>query len=87
MARFISEYRQLETARDNGCGELQLQKSASDVSIGLLIGTPAEVSKLIEEGRVVPDEIKYLVCCELFILHLSLKIKFYLTFFLHGNWY
>lgn len=65
MARFISEYRQLETARDNGCGELQLQKSASDVSIGLLIGTPAEVSKLIEEGRVVPDEIKYLVLDEL----------------------
>lgn len=70
MAKLISNYRQLKNARDNGCGELELQKGASDVSIGLLIGTPDEISDLIEEGSVVPDEIKYLVCSQLFIQHL-----------------
>lgn len=69
MAKYISNYRQLKTPRDNSCGELELQKSASDVSIGLLIGTPDEISELIEEGSVVLDEINYLVCGEIFIRH------------------
>ncbi|XP_022990794.1 DEAD-box ATP-dependent RNA helicase 39-like [Cucurbita maxima] len=65
MAKFISNYKQLKTAKDNGFGKLELQNGASDVSIGLLIGTPNEVSELIEDGSMVSDEIKYLVLDEL----------------------
>ncbi|XP_038886391.1 DEAD-box ATP-dependent RNA helicase 39-like [Benincasa hispida] len=88
MAKFISNYRQLATARDNGCIELELQKSASDISIGLLIGTPGEILKLIEEGSVVPDEINYLVLDELdsmFDLGFGPNIKDILTSVRHCN--
>ncbi|MED6123185.1 hypothetical protein PIB30_046802 [Stylosanthes scabra] len=47
--------------------EAKLAKSSSpdnehsDVSIGLLIGTPSEIIDYIEEGSVVPAEIRYMV--------------------------
>ncbi|MED6132660.1 hypothetical protein PIB30_020993 [Stylosanthes scabra] len=47
--------------------EAKLAKSSSpdnehsDVSIGLLIGTPSEIIEYIEEGSVVPAEIRYMV--------------------------
>ncbi|KAL0557059.1 hypothetical protein IC582_005577 [Cucumis melo] len=88
MAKYISNYRQLKTPRDNSCGELELQKSASDVSIGLLIGTPDEISELIEEGSVVLDEINYLVFDELdsmFDLGFGPNIKKILTSVRHCN--
>ncbi|GMN60560.1 hypothetical protein TIFTF001_029649 [Ficus carica] len=46
---------------ENGQLESNLQEDASDVSIGLLVSTPGDVLQKIEEGSVVPSEIKYLV--------------------------
>jgi len=33
----------------------------SQASIGLMIGTPCEILQYIEEGSIVPSEIRYLV--------------------------
>lgn len=46
---------------ENGQLESTLQEDASAVSIGLLVSTPGDVLQKIEEGSVVPSEIKYLV--------------------------
>ncbi|KAL1359751.1 DEAD-box ATP-dependent RNA helicase 39-like [Arachis hypogaea] len=37
----------------------------SNVSIGLLLGTPSEIIQYIEEGSVVPAEIRYMVLDDL----------------------
>lgn len=41
------------------CASSDNEKSNS--SIGLIIGTPSEILQYIEEGTVVPAELKYLV--------------------------
>ncbi|KAG6671515.1 hypothetical protein I3842_16G007300 [Carya illinoinensis] len=60
MAKFISNYAQLKSTKENGSP----QKNLSNVSIGMIVGTPGEVLQHIEEGIVVLDEIKYLVLDE-----------------------
>ncbi|PON96288.1 DNA helicase, ATP-dependent [Trema orientale] len=57
LAKFVLEHSKSKSAKGNG----RLEEDASDISIGMLISTPDEVIQFIEEGDVVPTEIKYLV--------------------------
>lgn len=57
MAKFILEHSNSKSAMENGSHE----EDASDVSIGMLVSTPDEVLRFIEEGNVVPNEVTYLV--------------------------
>lgn len=56
-AGYITHNAKLKSA--NQCASLDNEKS--NASIGLMIGTPSEILQYIEEGIVVPAELKYLV--------------------------
>lgn len=77
MAKFISNYAQLKSTKENGSP----QKNLSNVSIGMIVGTPGEVLQHIEEGIVVLDEIKYLVS----IADVNLMSKFAKLVFVHKS--
>ncbi|CAJ2666413.1 unnamed protein product [Trifolium pratense] len=59
-ARYIINNAELKSAKN--CAPSDTEKSNS--SIGLMIGTPSEILQYIEEGIVVPAELKYLVLDE-----------------------
>ncbi|XP_030938843.1 DEAD-box ATP-dependent RNA helicase 39-like [Quercus lobata] len=64
VAKFISDSAhaaQLKSEKVNGSN----QKILSNAPIGMIVGTPGEVLQHIDEGNVVPDEIKYLVLDEM----------------------
>ena len=56
-AKYIVQNADLKLAK----GHTSPDNEQSNVSIGLLIGTPFEILQYIEEGSVVPAEIRYLV--------------------------
>lgn len=63
-AKYIIHNVELKSVKDRpspGNGE-------SHASIGLMIGTPCEILEYIEEGSVVPAEIRYLVSIHYHIL-------------------
>ncbi|KAJ7973993.1 Dead box ATP-dependent RNA helicase [Quillaja saponaria] len=57
VAKFMDYNAQLKSSKDSGSPK----KDFSNVPIGLIIGTPSEIVQYMEEGSVVPDEMKYLV--------------------------
>lgn len=59
-AGYIIHNAELKSAKN--CASSDNEKSNS--SIGLIIGTPSEILQYIEEGTVVPAELKYLVMDE-----------------------
>ncbi|XP_028804992.1 DEAD-box ATP-dependent RNA helicase 39 isoform X2 [Neltuma alba] len=58
-AKFIIHHTELKSAK----GDLP-NNEKSDASIGLVIGPPCEILQYIEEGMVIPEEIRYLVLGE-----------------------
>ncbi|KAI9070884.1 hypothetical protein K1719_021800 [Acacia pycnantha] len=55
-AKYIIDQVELESSKDDSPNT-----EKSDVSIGLVIGPPSEILQYIEEGTVIPEEIRYLV--------------------------
>lgn len=61
MVKFLLKPVKLKTTVEDGQLESNVQEDALDASVGLLVTTPGEVLQKIEEGSVVPNEIRYLV--------------------------
>lgn len=59
-ARYIIQNAELKSAKNSASSD----NEKSNSSIGLMIGTPCEILQFIEEGTVVPAELKYLVLDE-----------------------
>ncbi|TKY46099.1 DEAD-box ATP-dependent RNA helicase 39 [Spatholobus suberectus] len=59
-AKYIIHNAELKSAKDGA----SLDNGKSHGSIGLMIGTPCEILQYIEDGSVVPAEIRYLVLDE-----------------------
>ncbi|KAK7380562.1 hypothetical protein VNO78_33076 [Psophocarpus tetragonolobus] len=59
-AKHIIDNAELNSVKDGTSPD----KGQAHASIGLMIGTPCEILQYIEEGSVVPSEIKYLVLDE-----------------------
>lgn len=57
-AKYIIHNAELKSAKDD---DASADNGQSHASIGLIIGTPCEILQYIEEGSVVPAEIRYLV--------------------------
>lgn len=60
-ARFISHHAKLNSTSEYGYGKSRILENLANDSIGMLVATPSETIQYIEEGSVVPDDIKYLV--------------------------
>ncbi|PPS15762.1 hypothetical protein GOBAR_AA04812 [Gossypium barbadense] len=60
-ARFISHHAKLNSTSEYGYGKSRISENLANDSIGMLVATPSETIQYIEEGSVVPDDIKYLV--------------------------
>lgn len=60
-AKYIIHNAELKSAKDD---YTSADNGQSHASIGLIIGTPCEILQYIEEGSVVPAEIRYLVLDE-----------------------
>ncbi|KAL1357792.1 hypothetical protein HN51_009658 [Arachis hypogaea] len=56
-AKYIMEIAEAKLAKQRSSPD----NEHSNVSIGLLVGTPSEIIQYIEEGSVVPAEIRYMV--------------------------
>ncbi|XVF29882.1 hypothetical protein REPUB_Repub16aG0008700 [Reevesia pubescens] len=65
VARFISHHAMLKSALESGSGKSRILENLPNDSIGMLVATPSETIQYIEEGSVVPDDIKYLVLDEM----------------------
>ncbi|XVE55092.1 hypothetical protein DITRI_Ditri03aG0133100 [Diplodiscus trichospermus] len=65
VARFISHHAKLNSALQSGSGKSRISENLPNDSIGMLVATPSETIQYIEEGSVVPDDIKYLVLDEM----------------------
>lgn len=63
-AKYIIHNAELKSAKDSASPD----NGQSKASIGLMIGTPSEILEYIEEGSVVPAEIRYLVSIHYHIL-------------------
>ncbi|XP_023902831.1 DEAD-box ATP-dependent RNA helicase 39 [Quercus suber] len=63
VAKFISDSAQAAQLKSEKVNSSN-QKILSNAPIGMIVGTPGEVLQHIDEGNVVPDEIKYLVLDE-----------------------
>ncbi|XP_024033012.1 DEAD-box ATP-dependent RNA helicase 39 [Morus notabilis] len=61
VVKFLLKPVKSKTTVEDGQLESNVQEDASDASVGLLVTTPGEVLQKIEEGSVVPNEIRYLV--------------------------
>ncbi|MBA0694289.1 hypothetical protein Goari_004602 [Gossypium aridum] len=59
-ARFISHHAKLNSTSEYGYGKSRISENLANDSIGMLVATPSETIQYIEEGSVVPDDIKYL---------------------------
>ncbi|XP_047167560.1 DEAD-box ATP-dependent RNA helicase 39-like [Vigna umbellata] len=59
-AKYIIHNTKLKSAKDCASPD----NGQSQASIGLMIGTPCEILQYIEEGSIVPSEIRYLVLDE-----------------------
>ncbi|TYJ30297.1 hypothetical protein E1A91_A06G121800v1 [Gossypium mustelinum] len=64
-ARFISHHAKLNSTSEYGYGKSRISENLANDSIGMLVATPSETIQYIEEGSVVPDDIKYLVLDEM----------------------
>lgn len=63
MAKFINEHaRQNSTGRSSNCGDGGDKECSSGAMIGMLVGTPEEIRRQIEEGDVAVADVRYLVC-------------------------
>ena len=51
----------LNSALVSGSGKSRISENLPNDSIGMLVATPSETIQYIEEGSVVPVDIKYLV--------------------------
>jgi len=60
-ARYIIRNAELKSAKNSASSD----NEKSNSSFGLMIGTPCEILQFIEEGIVVPAELKYLVSISL----------------------
>jgi hypothetical protein len=56
-AKYIIHNAELKSAKNSASSD----NEKSNSSIGLMIGTPYEILQYIEEGTVIPAELKYLV--------------------------
>ncbi|XP_054817850.1 DEAD-box ATP-dependent RNA helicase 39-like isoform X2 [Prosopis cineraria] len=56
-AKYIIRHAEFKSTKNDA----SLNNEQSDVSIGLVIGSPSEILQYIEEGTVIPEEIRYLV--------------------------
>ncbi|XP_021284590.1 DEAD-box ATP-dependent RNA helicase 39-like isoform X2 [Herrania umbratica] len=65
VAGCISHHAMLKSAMEGGSGKSRTSENFPNGSIGMLVATPSETIKYIEEGSVVPDDIKYLVLDEM----------------------
>lgn len=65
VVKFLLKPVKLKTTVEDGQLESNVQEDALDASVGLLVTTPGEVLQKIEEGSVVPNEIRYLVFDEM----------------------
>ena len=61
VARFISHHAKLNSALGSGSDKSRISENLPNDSIGMLVATPSETIQYIEEGSVVPVDIKYLV--------------------------
>lgn len=61
VARFISHHAKLKSAFGSGSDKSRISENLPNDSIGMLVATPSETIQYIEEGSLVPDDIKYLV--------------------------
>ncbi|XP_039690932.1 DEAD-box ATP-dependent RNA helicase 39 [Medicago truncatula] len=59
-ARYIIHNAEVKSAKNRASSDTEKSNS----SIGLMIGTPYEILQYIEEGTIVPAELKYLVLDE-----------------------
>ncbi|XP_052488105.1 DEAD-box ATP-dependent RNA helicase 39 isoform X1 [Gossypium raimondii] len=64
-ARFISHHAKLNSTSEYGYSKSRISENLANDSIGMLVATPSETIQYIEEGSVVPDDIKYLVLDEM----------------------
>lgn len=63
-AKYIIHNGELKSAKDD---DASADNGQSHASIGLIIGTPCEILQYIEEGSVVPAEIRYLVSIRIYV--------------------
>ncbi|KAK6257782.1 hypothetical protein QUC31_001241 [Theobroma cacao] len=65
VAGCISHHATMKSAMESGSGKSRTSENLPNDSIGMLVATPSETIKYIEERSVVPDDIKYLVLDEM----------------------